>query len=135
MNEAQRAVAAFSEFQGQVQNGGISQYIFNCSEQLKYLLDALPLMEWRELETQVRGALSALDSDMIADLGSTHEIWDNEEAEFADRWAAFRAWVDAFDGDDFDEWFYDHYDEYVRCLMSLIWRRRAELITGANAKR
>lgn len=130
MNDTQRAVAAFAEFQGEVLNGGVGQYLFNCSDQLGVLLKFLPMMEWPEIEIEVRGAFGSLDAATISDLADARDIWDHE-SEFEDRWTAFRAWADKFDGEAFDSWFYDHQDEYSRRLMRLVWRRRAELITCA----
>lgn len=130
MNDSQRALASLAEFEGEVLNGGVSQYLFNCSNQLGVLLESLPTMEWPEFETQVRRAFASLDAGTINDLAHARDIWDRED-EFDDRWTAFREWADKFDGEAFDTWFYDHQGEYTRRLMHLVWHRRADLITCA----
>lgn len=128
MNAAQRAVAAFAEFEGEVLNGGLSQYLFNCYGHLGMLLESLPLMEWPEFESEVRGTVAGLDIATINDLAVARDIWD-DESELEDRWSAFRTWVDKFNGEAFDVWFYSNQDEYTRRLMRLVWCRRADLIT------
>ena len=129
MNGAQRAVAALDTFDADVRNGGIGQFIFNHPGQLPTLLEALPLMGWPILERKVNQALRSLDPALLLELAKARNIW-AEDLEFDDRWSAFRIWLEKFDGDAFDDWFYDHADEYRRRLMQLIWRRRDELITG-----
>ncbi|HEX5007899.1 MAG TPA: DUF4375 domain-containing protein [Hyphomonadaceae bacterium] len=129
MNGAQRAVAALDAFDSDVENGGIGQFIFNHPSQLPTLLEALPLMGWPSLEREVNQALRSLDPALLIELAKARNIW-TEDLELNERWAAFRTWLEKFDGDAFDDWFYDHTDEYRRRLMQLVWRRRAELITG-----
>lgn len=129
MNAAQRAVAVFAAFQGQVLNGGVSQYLFNCPDQISMLIESLPIMEWPAFSTEVRGVFAELDEAMIAKLVNARNVWD-KPGEFKDRWSAFRTWANTFDDAAFNRWFYEHDAEFVRRLMQLVWRRRSDLITG-----
>lgn len=131
MNRSQQAVAAFAELQGQVLNGGLSQYLFNCANQVGVLLEAAPLMEWPDFERAVDQAFEGLDSDLAGKLVEAREVW-NEEPEFEDRWAGFRTWAEQFDDDAFNNWFYDHQEEFVQRLLQMVWRQRSELTTGVS---
>lgn len=130
MNDAQRAVAALAQFEADTLNGGLAQFIFNYPELVGMLLDALPTMEWPDFEQAVRQAFEGLDSSMIEKLVDARDVW-SAAPEFEDRWAGFRAWAEQFDDNAFNNWFYDHQEEFVRRLMHMVWRRRTELITGA----
>lgn len=130
MNDTQRAVGALAQFDADTMNGGVSQFIFNYPELVGMFLDALPSMAWPDFERRVRTLFEGLTDEMVVKLRDARDAWDRGE-EFEDRWASFRAWMDAFDDNAFNTWFFENTDEFARRLMQLVWRRRSELITGA----
>lgn len=129
MNHTQRTVAALSQFDADACNGGASQFVFNYPALVGMLLDGLPSIDWPDFEHRVRNLFAGLDDEMIGKLHDARDAWDRGE-EFEDRWAGFRAWVDAFDDDAFNDWYFESAEEFRRRLMQLVWRRRSELITG-----
>lgn len=65
MNNAQRALATLDTLYGQVMNGGLSQHLFNCPNEVEMLVEALPSIEWPEFERAVKSAFDGLDVALV----------------------------------------------------------------------
>jgi hypothetical protein len=105
LTEGQRALHSLATFDGQVRNGGITQFFWNCPDLVIAVSEALTALGESELATAYEKALASLVGNM--------EAWSNlrnqSEADPEEFWEPFQASYELLDLNWFDDSYFEKY--------------------------
>jgi hypothetical protein len=118
----QKALYLMHVFASQVNNGGFSQYLWNCPELLDPFLESSVLFSWPELQERIEKVMkSAPPTALLAALQSRANF-DFDEA--TSRWRS------EVDDEEFCSWFYSSEDNLSERVREMIRRTPNDFVTG-----
>lgn len=126
---AQRTLYFIQSFVNQTLNGGLGQYLHNCASELQPLLVALDELGWPELGKRLLLTIEELGEEFLQ-LRDTLWARQGDAKNDTEALQAFLDYLQEVDDDPFNNWFFDALPILTDKLSAMIWRMRAQLVTG-----
>lgn len=125
LTHGQRILYSLTALDGQVKNGGITQFFWNCPDLIFSASDALTALKYSELTTAYEKALETLVGNKEKWIELRHQSSSNP-AEF---WAPFQATYDLLELDWFDDAYFHNYGPtLINLLVRYVRDNKAEFI-------
>lgn len=127
----QRILLHLSALDGEVENGGIAQFIWNCPNMVLPTLAALESLGYEEL--------LRVYEKVIDDLGSHAEEWvrlrNADQTDSDEMWDSFDTASQLINGDDFDDPYFDYLGAKARRMaIEYVNANTHEFITGNSSR-
>lgn len=125
LTPGQRIIYSLAALDGQVKNGGITQFFWNCPDLIFAASDALASLSCNELSGSYENALKSL----IANKSMWLDLRKQSSVELASFWEPFQATYDLLDLNWFDDAYFKQYGpELIDLLITYIRENRGEFI-------
>lgn len=126
----QRALYLIEVLTGQVDNGGLAQYLHNAPDLVGPLLDTLPIYDWAELGVRLEETLDALPPEVFEGLKRVWRASAQLDGEVFLQ--SYFEWDSTVDDESFNSWFYSSDAVKARNskIKDLIRRLRHDFVTG-----
>jgi hypothetical protein len=125
LTQGQRILYSLAALDGQVKNGGITQFFWNCPDLIFPASDALAALNYSELSVAYEKALESLIGKKDAWL----DLRKQSSADSANFWEPFRATYDLLDLNWFDDAYFDQYGPtLIDVLVKYVREKKTEFI-------
>lgn len=125
LTQGQRILYSLAALDGQVKNGGITQFFWNCPDLIVPVSDALAFLNYSELSVAYEKALESL----IGNKDTWLDLRNQSHGDPANFWKPFQATYDLLDLNWFDDAYYEQYGPaLIDLLVQYVRENRAEFI-------
>ena len=125
LSQGQRILSSLAALDGQVKNGGVAQFFWNCPDLIFPATDALAELNYSELSAAFEKALESL----IAKKDKWLELRNQSRSDSANFWGPFQATYDLLDLNWFDDAYFEQYGPtLIELLVKYVEENKAEFI-------
>jgi hypothetical protein len=125
LTHGQRILYSLAALDGQVKNGGITQFFWNCPDLIFPASDALAALSYSELSVAYDKALESL----IGKKGTWLDLRKKSSSNPANSWGPFQATYDLLDLNWFDGAYFEQYGPtLINLLVSFVSENKVEFI-------
>lgn len=130
MTPGQRCLHVLNAFDGDVNNGGITQFFWNCLPLVFAIDEALAVIEYPELAATYQQCLEGL----LGKQDQWAELRKQFQADPDSGWEQFRASYDLLDLDWFNKLYYEQYGpKMISAVLDYVKTNKSEFITSGGA--